>query len=105
MKTKSFDIEFRKRFEDVCAGKVQVPDMVIVKDVVYAKSKSAVEEKTVSRIQDFTMDDELFKYCCLPELVQCVENFTGPNIMAMHTMVKFSFDIKIQLSILSFLVD
>jgi phytanoyl-CoA hydroxylase len=98
-------IEFRKRFEDVCAGKIQIPDMTIMKDVIYAKSKSNFEEKTISRIQDFTLDDEFFKYCCLPELVQYVENFTGPNIMAMHTMVKLSFDIKIQLSILSFLGD
>ena len=72
--------------------------------MVYAKSKLASEEKTINRIQDFTLDDEFFKYCCLPELVRYIENFTGPNIMAMHTMVKFS-DIKIQLYILSFLGD
>ncbi|CAF0921090.1 unnamed protein product [Adineta steineri] len=78
---------FRKRFQDVCDGKIHVPDMTIVKDVAYAKSQAALEEKTINRIQDFTLDDEFFKYCCLPGLVRCVENFTGPNIMAIHTML------------------
>ncbi len=96
------NIEFRKRFDDVCAGKIKIPDLTIMMDVAYVKSKSNIEEKTVSRIQDFILDEELFKYCCLPELVKCVENFTGPNIITMHTMVNFYFDIKIQISFLFF---
>ena len=58
-----------------------------MKDIAIAKSEFADGEKAITKIQDFTLDDELFKYCCLPEIVKYVENFTGPNIMAMHTMV------------------
>ena len=79
---------FRKRFQDVCTGKVETFGMTIMKDIAIAKSEFADGEKAITKIQDFTLDDELFKYCCLPEIVQYVESFIGPNIMAMHTMVK-----------------
>ncbi len=75
------------RFQDVCLGKVKVLGMTVMKDIAIAKSEFADGEKAITKIQDFTLDDELFKYCCLPEIVKYVENFTGPNIMAMHTMV------------------
>jgi len=78
---------FRKRFQDVCMGKVKVLGMTVMKDVAIAKSEFADGEKAITKIQDFTLDDELFQYCCLPEIVKYVENFTGPNIMAMHTML------------------
>ena len=32
-------------------------------------------------------DPVLFQYCSLPEILQYVECFTGPDIMAMHTML------------------
>jgi phytanoyl-CoA hydroxylase len=69
-------------------GKVKVLGMVVMKDIAIAKSEFADGEKAITKIQDFTLDDELFQYCCLPEIVEYVENFTGPNIMAMHTMVQ-----------------
>lgn len=78
---------FRQRFQDVCMGKVKVLGMTVMKDVAIAKSEFADGEKAITKIQDFTLDDELFQYCCLPEIVKYVENFTGPNIMAMHTML------------------
>jgi len=78
---------FRKRFQDICIGKIKVPAMIVMKDIAIAKSEFADGEKAITKIQDFTLDDELFKYCCLPEIVEYVENFTGPNIMAMHTML------------------
>ncbi|CAF4376795.1 unnamed protein product [Rotaria socialis] len=78
---------FRKRFQDVCTGKVDTFGMTIMKDVAIAKSEFADGEKAITKIQDFTLDDELFQYCCLPEVVKYVENFTGPNVMAMHTML------------------
>jgi phytanoyl-CoA hydroxylase len=78
---------YSARFQDVCLGKVKVLGMIVMKDIAIAKSEFADGEKAITKIQDFTLDDELFKYCCLPEIVQYVENFTGPNIMAMHTMV------------------
>ena len=78
---------FRQRFQDVCTGKVENFGMTVMKDIAIAKSEFADGEKAITKIQDFTFDDELFQYCCLPEIVKYVESFTGPNIMAMHTMV------------------
>jgi len=78
---------YRKRFQDVCTGKVDTFGMTVMKDVAIAKSEFADGEKAITKIQDFTFDDELFQYCCLPDIVKYVESFTGPNIMAMHTMV------------------
>ncbi|CAF0832201.1 unnamed protein product [Adineta ricciae] len=86
VKAKTLD-HFRERFQQVCVGIVKVPGMTVMKDVAIAKSEFADGEKAITKIQDFTLDDELFKYCCEPEIVKYVENFTGPNIMAMHTML------------------
>ncbi|XP_074999866.1 phytanoyl-CoA dioxygenase, peroxisomal-like [Calonectris borealis] len=44
-------------------------------------------EKTVNKVHDFREDEELFRYCILPEILKYVECFTGPNIMAMQMML------------------
>lgn len=67
--------------------------MTIMKDIAIAKSEFADGEKAITKIQDFVLDDELFEYCCLPEVIQYVEAFLGANIMAMHTMVGSSHSI------------
>ncbi|CAF3682507.1 unnamed protein product [Rotaria sordida] len=79
--------QFNKRFQDICTGKVPTFGMTIMKDIAIAKSEFVDGEKAIIKIQDFTLDDELFQYCCLPEIIKYIENFTGPNIMAMHTML------------------
>ncbi|CAF1201538.1 unnamed protein product [Rotaria sordida] len=79
--------QFNKRFQDICTGKVPTFGMTIMKDIAIAKSEFVDGEKAITKIQDFTLDDELFQYCCLPEIIKYIENFTGPNIMAMHTML------------------
>ena len=61
--------------------------MTVMKDVAIAKSEFLDGEKAITKIQDFCLDDDLFKYCCLPEIVEYVKAFTGDNIMAMHTML------------------
>ncbi|XP_006894334.1 PREDICTED: phytanoyl-CoA dioxygenase, peroxisomal [Elephantulus edwardii] len=60
---------------------------MIMRDVATDKSTFVPNENTVSKIQDFQEDEELFRYCCLPEILKYVECFTGPNILAMHTML------------------
>ncbi|KAK5876727.1 hypothetical protein CesoFtcFv8_026053 [Champsocephalus esox] len=55
---------FRSAFERICRQEVKVPGLL-----------------------DFQEDAELFRYCNLPQVLQYVECFTGPNIMAMHTML------------------
>ncbi|XP_010134644.1 PREDICTED: phytanoyl-CoA dioxygenase, peroxisomal-like [Buceros rhinoceros silvestris] len=44
-------------------------------------------ERTVKKVHDFREDEELFRYCALPEILKYVECFTGPNIMAMQMML------------------
>lgn len=82
------DIEkYRKAFEQVCKREVKVPGLVIMKDVSIAKSEFVEGEKAVTKLQDFQEVPELFRYCTLPQILKYVECFTGPNIMAMHTML------------------
>ncbi|CAF2903388.1 unnamed protein product [Rotaria sp. Silwood2] len=57
VKSESLEL-FRKRFQDVCTGKVKVLGMTVMKDVAIAKSEFANGEKAITKIQDFTLDDE-----------------------------------------------
>ncbi len=61
--------KYKKRFQKICAEKIQVPGMTVMKDVAIAKSEFLEGEKAITKIQDFTNDDELFEYCCLPEVI------------------------------------
>ncbi|EPQ14149.1 Phytanoyl-CoA dioxygenase, peroxisomal [Myotis brandtii] len=82
------DIErFRNEFERLCRQEVKPAGLMLMKDVTIAKSKYAPSEKVITKAQDFQEDEELFRYCTLPEILKYVECFTGPNIMAMHTML------------------
>ncbi|KAK7129698.1 hypothetical protein R3I94_009349 [Phoxinus phoxinus] len=82
------DIEqFRKAFERICKREVKVPGLLVMRDVSIAKSEFVEGEKAVTKLQDFQEDPELFRYCTLPQILKYVKCFTGPNIMAMHTML------------------
>lgn len=39
-----------------------------MRDVAIAKSEYTLNEKVVTKIQDFQEDEELFRYCTLPEV-------------------------------------
>lgn len=79
--------KYKKRFQRICAEKIKVPGMTVMKDVAIVKSEFLESEKAITKIQDFCQDDELFEYCCLPNVLEYVKSFTGPNVMAMHTML------------------
>ncbi|XP_071963549.1 phytanoyl-CoA dioxygenase, peroxisomal-like [Antedon mediterranea] len=79
--------EFCSEFKDICSGKVKVPGLTVMKDVSIARSEFVEGERAITKIQDFQFDPVLFDFCTLPEIVKYVECFTGPNIMAMHTML------------------
>ncbi|TDG96877.1 hypothetical protein EPR50_G00233190 [Perca flavescens] len=79
--------KFRMAFERICRQEVKVPGLVVMRDVAIVKSEFVADEKAVSKLQDFQEDPELFRYCNLPQILNYVECFTGPNIMAMHTML------------------
>ncbi|NWI99030.1 PAHX protein, partial [Crypturellus undulatus] len=81
------DIErFRKEFIRICNKEVKPLGAMIMKDQVL-RSQAAASEKAVNKVQDFQEDEELFRYCTLPQVLKYVQCFTGPNIMAMHTML------------------
>ncbi|KAM6094746.1 phytanoyl-CoA dioxygenase, peroxisomal [Chlamydotis macqueenii] len=81
------DIErFRKEFVRICKREVNPPGAMIMKNEAL-RSQYGQSEKVVNKVQDFQEDEELFRYCTLPEVLKYVECFTGPNIMAMHTML------------------
>ncbi|XP_036376179.1 phytanoyl-CoA dioxygenase, peroxisomal [Megalops cyprinoides] len=79
--------KFRAEFERICRREVQIPGLLVMRDIAIAKSEFVQDEKAVSKLQDFQEDPELFHYCSLPQILKYVECFTGPNIMAMHTML------------------
>ncbi|XP_076428871.1 phytanoyl-CoA dioxygenase, peroxisomal [Peromyscus maniculatus bairdii] len=78
---------FRAEFERICRKEVKPLGITVMRDVTITKLDYAPNEKVVTKIQDFQEDEELFRYCTLPQILKYVECFTGPNIMAMHTML------------------
>ncbi|KAK2147464.1 hypothetical protein LSH36_551g00013 [Paralvinella palmiformis] len=79
---------YRERFQKICDGEIYVPGMTVMKDVSVAKTHAHDKgEKFVNKIQSFENDDVLFQYCRLPEVLQYIQSFIGPDCMAMHTMV------------------
>lgn len=41
---------------------------MLMKDVTIAKSQYAPSEKVITKAQDFQEDEELFRYCTLPQV-------------------------------------
>ncbi|XP_062066867.1 phytanoyl-CoA dioxygenase, peroxisomal-like isoform X1 [Lepus europaeus] len=78
---------FRSEFERICRKEVRPPGLMVMKDVAVVKTEHNLSEKSITKVQNFQEDEELFRYCTLPEILKYVECFTGPNIMAMHTML------------------
>ncbi|XP_020024816.1 phytanoyl-CoA dioxygenase, peroxisomal [Castor canadensis] len=78
---------FRDEFEKISRSEVKPFGLMVMKDVSILKSEHSLSEKVVSKIQGFQEDEELFRYCRLPQILKYVECFTGPDIMAMHTML------------------
>ncbi|CAN9508144.1 unnamed protein product [Ophioblennius macclurei] len=78
---------FGKEFERICRRQVDVPGLVVMRDVAIGKSEYVADQRAINKIQDFQEDPELFRYCTLPQILKYVSCFTGPNVMAMHTML------------------
>ena len=96
---------FTERFKELCSGADKTPGLTIMKDVSIAKSEFREDERAVTKIQNFQVswrshyyteveslspsqqDPVLSRYFCLPAILSYVECFTGPDIMAMHTML------------------
>lgn len=78
---------YRDQFEKICKREVQVPGITIMRDIAISKSEFVPDQKAVTKIQTWHEDEVLWEYCALPEIVEYVENFLGPNVVAMHTML------------------
>jgi len=79
--------KYSQRFEEICKGTISVPFLTVMKDVTFAKNREEQEERTVNKIQDFHLDPVLSEYIKTVDILKYVECFTGPDIMAVHTML------------------
>ena len=59
----------------------------MMKDISLKDRTGVSQERLVNKVQDLAWDDVLSKYILYPEVLNYVENFTGPNITAVHTML------------------
>jgi len=75
------------RFLDLVEGRANTGGMTKMKDVTLKDMKNVSGEQVVNKIQDFVWDEILSEHCQIPQVLDYVECFTGPNIMAMHTML------------------
>lgn len=78
---------YYKRFLQICNGEIKIASLDVMKDISLRKSDVADGERIVNKIQNYQDDDVLFEYCRLPAVLKYVECFTGPDIMACHTML------------------
>eukprot|EP00095_Tigriopus_kingsejongensis_P010434 maker-scaffold294_size218657-snap-gene-1.22 protein:Tk10434 transcript:maker-scaffold294_size218657-snap-gene-1.22-mRNA-1 annotation:"hypothetical protein DAPPUDRAFT_188919" len=77
----------RERFLDIVDGRVTKGGITMMRDVSLRGKAGVSNERMVNKVQDLVWDDVFSKYIMSPRLLDYVENFTGPNITAMHTMV------------------
>lgn len=75
-----------QRFRCLCDGRVSKGSMTLMKDISLAKT-NAKGEYLYNKVQDIAFDNVFSKYILYPQLLDYVECFTGPNMMAVHTML------------------
>ncbi|TRY73198.1 hypothetical protein TCAL_16882 [Tigriopus californicus] len=76
-----------RQFLDVIDGRIPKGGITMMKDISLRGKSGYTNERVVNKIQDWVWDEVFSKYILHPHLLDYVENFTGPNIMAMHTML------------------
>lgn len=78
---------YRQRFQEICDKKVKPPALTVMRDVSLLRKDGMPGEHVINKIQDFFMDDVLFKYCQDEKILDYVQGIIGKDIMAMHTML------------------
>ncbi|KAL7294181.1 hypothetical protein TKK_0012203 [Trichogramma kaykai] len=68
-----------KRFDEYASGKVPKGYTTVMRDIV--------DRSSVNKIQDILHDDAFREYFENKHLLDLVEAFTGPNIVAVHSML------------------
>ena len=77
----------RQRFLDIVDGVVDAGAILKMKDLSLKAVQGLPNERVYNKIQDFVWDEVLSQYIQLPEVLDFVQCFTGPNIRAVHTML------------------
>ena len=67
------------RFDEYASGQVPKGFVTVMRDVI--------DRKSVNKIQDILHDEIFREYFEHKDLLDIIEVFTGPNIMAMHSML------------------
>ena len=75
------------RFTEYATGKrkPESPELLLQKELAVAKDSLNVN--TLYKIGELYADEVLFEYCRHPKVLDHVQQFTGPNVMAIHTML------------------
>lgn len=68
-----------QRFDDIAAGVVDKGAITVMRDVS--------DRRAVNKIQDINHDDVLRTYIEYNPMLDVVEAITGPNIIAVHSML------------------
>ncbi|XP_037043165.1 phytanoyl-CoA dioxygenase, peroxisomal-like isoform X2 [Bradysia coprophila] len=68
-----------QRFDDIASGAVSKDIMTVMRDVS--------DRTSVNKIQDITQDEILRLYINYDPMIDIVEAVTGPNVMAVHSML------------------
>jgi len=77
----------KERFLDIVDGAKDTGAILRMKDLSLKDVTNLPNERIYNKIQDFVWDDILSQYILLPDLLDYVQCFTGPNIRAVHTML------------------
>jgi len=67
------------RFDDIVANRIPRNNITVMYDVK--------DRKSVNKLQDIAFDPVFQEYIKYKEILDVVECFTGPNILAIHTML------------------
>ncbi|XP_034940389.1 phytanoyl-CoA dioxygenase, peroxisomal-like [Chelonus insularis] len=68
-----------QRFDDIASGRVDKGHITVMKDIT--------DKKSVNKVQDLNFDQVFRQYIEYKKILDIVETFTGPNIIAAHTML------------------
>ncbi|XP_012235952.2 phytanoyl-CoA dioxygenase, peroxisomal [Linepithema humile] len=68
-----------KRFDDIVADRVSREGITVMYDVK--------DKKSINKLQDIAQDPVFREYIEYKEILDVIECFTGPNILAIHSML------------------
>lgn len=79
IRERNFNILFFFRFDDIVANRASQEGLTIMYDVK--------DKKSVNKIQNLQFDPVFLEYLKYEKILDIVECFTGPNILAIHNML------------------